>query len=77
MKKLLLFLTLVPTLCFAGKGFDYGWDKGWDEGWKQVRGEFSISPIAPLAPLAPIGKDTFLGGYNLGFLAGMAEAAKW
>jgi hypothetical protein len=70
MKKLLLLLTLVPTLCFAGQDFDYGWNKGWDEGWRQVRGGLSISPVAPVAPVAPVGEDNFFGGYNLGFLAG-------
>lgn len=34
----------------------------------------SIAPICPIPPIPGIGEDTFFGGYNQGFIDGMAEA---
>ena len=56
--------------------FDEGWEEGYCEGWKDVKGEFAICPIAPIAPIPPIGKDSYRGGYNMGFKAGMKAARK-
>ena len=63
MKKTLLLLTLAPADLFCRPM----------KGWKQIKGDYFLPP---LTPLPPFGKDDFRGGYNLGFLAGMAEAAK-
>jgi hypothetical protein len=76
MKKLVLLLTLVPTLCFASQDFDKGWECGWNEGWKEIKGDYVLAPIAPFPPFPPFGKDSFKGGYNLGFLAGMEAAQR-
>ena len=54
-----------------------GWEDGYCEGWKDVKGQFSICPIAPICPIAEI--ECFEGykcGYNRGFKAGMKAARK-
>jgi hypothetical protein len=73
---LLSILVLVPMFCFAGQAFEKGWECGRNEGWKQVKGDYSLPPLAPFPPFPPFGKDDFRGGYNLGFLAGMSEATQ-
>jgi hypothetical protein len=67
-------LLTAPTFCFGGEAFDRGWKCGWDQGWQQVKGTYSYPPYAPYPPYPPWDKDNFFGGYNLGFLAGMARA---
>lgn len=54
--------------------FCEGWEEGYCEGWKDVKGQFSICPIAPICPIPPVGKNTYKGGYNMGFKAGMKKA---
>ena len=54
-----------------GSSFSEGWQAGWEAGWKQVKGQLTIAPIAPIPP---IGQDTYQGGYNNGFVAGMKAA---
>ena len=56
--------------------FSEGWKDGYCEGWKDVKGQFAICPIAPIAPIPPIGKNSYKGGYNMGFKAGMKAARK-
>jgi hypothetical protein len=51
-----------------------GWEEGYCEGWKDVKGQYSICPIAPICPIPEIGKDGYRGGYNRGFKAGMRKA---
>jgi hypothetical protein len=41
---------------------------------RKVEGQLSIAPICPIPPIPGIGEDTFFGGYNQGFIDGMAEA---
>jgi hypothetical protein len=53
-----------------------GWKAGWDAGWKDVRGRYSIPPIAPIAPTPRPGENTFQYGYNRGFKAGMYAASR-
>ena len=81
MRKLLLVFALFCTTAFAGidlapgQGFDQGYEIGFEQGWKHVRGSYSVAPIAPIAPIPKIGFDDFFGGYDEGFLAGMARAS--
>ena len=56
--------------------YQEGWKAGWDEGWKYVKGEYSFPPFAPFPPFPKLGQDTYTGGYNAGFLAGIAAARK-
>lgn len=58
--------------------FDKGFEDGHCEGWKDVKGEYSICPIAPIPPIPKIGQssDSYKDGYNTGFKAGMKAANK-
>lgn len=58
--------------------FDEGFKDGHCEGWKDVKGEYSICPIAPIPPIPKIGQssDSYKDGYNTGFKAGMKAANK-
>lgn len=51
-----------------------GWNDGYCQGWKDVKGPFSICPITPPCPIPGIGQETYRGGYNAGFKAGMRAA---
>ncbi len=66
----------VTELSISVSDFDEGWEEGYCEGWKDVKGQFAICPNAPIAPIPPIGKDSYKGGYNMGFKAGMKAARK-
>jgi hypothetical protein len=75
MKKLILIaLFCLPILAIAGEDFDRGYALGYKEGYQKIEGKFSIAPISPIPPIPGIGQDTFFGGYNQGFIDGMAEA---
>ena len=68
--------TLESTKTEVITASDYcdGWEEGYCEGWKDVKGQYSICPIAPICPIPEIGKDGYRGGYNRGFKAGMRKA---
>lgn len=51
-----------------------GWEDGYCEGWKDVKGQFTVCPVAPVCPVPEVGKDGYKGGYNRGFKAGMRAA---
>jgi hypothetical protein len=75
MKKLILIaLSCLPVISFAGEDFDRGYELGYKEGYQKIEGQFSIAPISPIPPIPGIGQDTFFGGYNQGFIDGMGEA---
>jgi hypothetical protein len=74
MKKLFFVILLcLPVVGLAGGDFDRGYALGFKEGYRKIQGQFSIAPISPIPPLPELGEDTFFGGYNQGFLDGMAE----
>lgn len=54
--------------------FCQGWEDGYCEGWKDVKGQFAICPVTPVCPIAAVGQNTYKGGYNRGFKAGMRAA---
>ena len=66
----------VTELSLSVSDFNEGWEDGYCEGWKDVKGQLALCPLAPLAPMAPLGKDSYKGGYNMGFKAGMKAARK-
>jgi hypothetical protein len=75
MRKLILIaLSCLPVISFAGQDFDRGYALGYKEGYQKIAGQFSIAPISPIPPIPGIDQDTFFGGYNQGFIDGMAEA---
>jgi len=59
-----------------GTEFSKGFKDGFCGGWKDVKGQFSICPIAPIPPIPKIGQssDSYRDGYNTGFKAGMRKA---
>jgi hypothetical protein len=74
-KLTLLAITLslaCSAMAHAGD-FDRGYELGWKEGYRKAQGQFAFPPICPIPPIPEIGEDTFFGGYNEGFLAGMSE----
>ena len=58
----------------AASDFCEGWEDGYCEGWKDVKGQYAICPITPICPIPEIGQDSYRGGYNRGFKAGMRAA---
>ena len=64
----------IQSVPLRGLSYADGWRLGWEAGWKYVKGQLSLAPLAPIPPLPRIGENTFQGGYNRGFVAGMAKA---
>jgi hypothetical protein len=59
MKKLILIaLSCLPVISFAGEDFDRGYELGYKEGYQKIEGQFSIAPISPIPPIPGIGQDT-------------------
>ena len=54
--------------------FCEGWEDGYCEGWKEIKGRLSICPVTPVCPVPEIGRNSYKGGYNTGFVAGMRAA---
>lgn len=73
MKKLLLILLFIITTSFTSDYCD-GWEEGYCEGWKDVKGQYTVCPVAPVCPVPEVGKDTYNGGYNRGFKKGISDA---
>ena len=57
--------------------FGEGWKDGYCEGWKDVKGQLVNCPNSPNPPNPPNGKNSYKGGYNMGFKAGMKAARKY
>ena len=74
MKTLLTSLTIFifSTITFSQDSFCDGWDAGYAAG-ACYGNNFCVPPITPLCPLPRIGEDSFQGGYNRGFLAGLSS----
>lgn len=64
------------NITFNTSDFCDGWEDGYCEGWKDVKGQLAICPITPICPMAPYDQNTYKGGYNMGFKAGMKKARK-
>ena len=54
--------------------FCEGWAEGYCEGYKDVAGQRARCPRTPRCPRPERGKDSYRGGYNTGFKAGMRAA---
>ncbi len=65
-----------PKTETATTDFCDGWEDGYCEGWKDVKGQLAICPITPICPIPEIGQNSYRGGYNRGFKAGMKAANK-
>ena len=51
-----------------------GWEDGYCEGWRDEKGQFALCPVTPVCPVPLVGTDTYKGGYNRGFKAGLKAA---
>ena len=76
---LITLFTIFTFICFSFTipATDYcdGWEDGYCEGWKDVKGQFSICPIAPICPVAKADcSKSYKCGYNRGFKTGMKAA---
>lgn len=72
-------MAIVIAFSFSTGRTDYceGWESGYCQGWKDVKGQFSICPIAPVCPIATMDcSNGYKCGYNRGFKAGMKAARK-
>jgi len=67
---------IIKTETIATSDFCEGWEEGYCEGWKDVKGQLALCPLTPLCPLPKLGQDSYKGGYNRGFKAGMKAARK-
>ncbi|MGA2091777.1 MAG: hypothetical protein ABSH16_00010 [Sedimentisphaerales bacterium] len=76
-------VTLVVCLLSIFMGYSYygqsGFCEGWENGWKAgycYGDTYCMAPLAPLCPLPRLGEDSYQGGYNRGFIAGINEAER-
>ena len=53
--------------------FCEGWKDGYKEGWCYELPHNCITPIVPLCPLPELYRDTYIDGYNRGFLKGLSD----
>ncbi len=52
-------------------GWEEGWEEGTCEGFTDRRGGLCPpTPVTPVCPVAPVGRNTWKGGYNMGYKAG-------
>lgn len=70
-----IILSFSPANSHKDRAYCEGWEEGYCQGWKDVKGYWSICPIAPICPIPKI--DCYQGykcGYNRGFRRGMRDA---
>lgn len=73
MKKVIVTIGILIALSFGGSSFCSGWSAGYIAGHCYGKGYSCLEPLVPLCPLARLGEDHFEGGYNRGFLRGLAS----
>jgi len=76
---LIAIIIIGVSFSFSIGHTDYceGWESGYCQGWKDVKGQFSICPIAPVCPIATMNcASGYKCGYNRGFKAGMRAARR-
>ena len=61
--------------------FCEGWAEGWAEGTcegytEKYGGLCPPTPVTPVCPVAPVGRNTWKGGYNMGYKAGYTYRMK-
>lgn len=73
MKKVLVLLTLTILITFsvwAYSSFCAGYRDGYKAGY--CYGKWScLAPLTPMCPMAYIGENSYMDGYNRGFLVGL------
>ena len=77
MKKTLIILLSCLSLTSLAQGdFREGYNNGWTEGYKDASEKKALFPSPPSAPIPPIGKNSYQGGWNMGFKAGLKVGEK-
>lgn len=76
--KALVFTISVFLLCLnpmpVQSDFCSGFTEGFCSGYRNVKGDNAVCPVTPTCPVAEIGKDSYKGGYNTGFIQGLNKA---
>jgi hypothetical protein len=72
MRKIIAILFLT-ALAYAGSAFSAGYKAGWKAGKCYQQGYGCYAGYAPYPPHPDYGEDNWQGGYNRGFLDGLAE----
>jgi hypothetical protein len=60
---------MATTFLNAQEGFCSGWEKGYHEGYCYNK-NYGCYPTIPVCPIPNIGRDSYIDGYNRGFIAG-------
>lgn len=73
MKNLLLLLTILSTLTIQSQtNYCNGWENGFKEGY--CYSDYGcVAPVAPVCPVARVGENSYMDGYNRGFVIGKKE----
>ena len=72
---LFLIFTLSTSTSNITTDYEDGWSEGFCEGFKDVKGQFSVCPVAPVAPIPTTECSSgYKCGYNRGFKAGRKKA---
>lgn len=68
-------ILIIIVLAFGQTDYCEGWQEGYCEGWKDVKGQFTVCPVAPVCPVPKIEcVEGFRCGYNRGFKKGRRDA---
>ena len=70
MKKLIWILVFVVA-AYAGQAFNQGYRDGWKAGNCYGRGYGCYPGYPPYPPYPDYGEDTYMAGYNRGFIDGI------
>ena len=74
MKRIIFALICIIFLFVASEAWASAFCEGWHDGYIAgycYRKVSCIPPIVPICPIPRIGEDTYMDGYNRGFLAGL------
>jgi len=73
MKTIIIVLAMLASLfAWGATAFCDGFDAGYKAGYCH-RKNYCLEPLSPLCPLPRLGEDTWISGYNRGFLIGLAK----
>ena len=72
MKTVIILISLTSVLFAFGSQFCNGFKAGYKEGYCYQK-YACMAPLTPLCPLPQLGRNNWKGGYNQGFLEGLAN----
>lgn len=77
MRSFVKFLSIIALIALGftrtavASGFCEGWENGYKSGYCYEKVN-CLEPLVPLCPLPRLNEDSFKGGYERGFLAGLS-----